>query len=56
MMGANAEPENRQFSVEKLHDTKKIFVAVIYFCGSLSQVDGYCSSLFSFTQAVTFPI
>lgn len=24
MMGANAEPENRQFSGEKLPDTKKI--------------------------------
>lgn len=45
MVGANAEPENGQFSKEKFHGTKTVFVAAIYFFRSLSQVDGYCSSV-----------
>lgn len=31
MMGANAEPENGQFSKEKFHGTKTTFVAAISF-------------------------
>lgn len=45
MVGANAEPENGQFLEEKFHGTRTTFVAAIYFFWSLSQVDGYCSSV-----------
>lgn len=46
MMGANEEPENGQFSKEKFHGTKTFVAAFIFFFPrSLSQVDGYCSSV-----------
>ena len=54
MTGANAEPENRQFSIEKLHDIKKIFVAVIYFC-RVPFSSRWLLLFCRFTKAMTFP-